>query len=223
MRRPEFIARQAGCPSGLLGRLLGRIMAVETASANDKALELLAIGPNDRVLEIGFGPGRTITRAAALASTGFVAGIDVSETMVRMATQRNRHLIQEGRVALHAADSRTIPYPNQSFDRVLTVHTLYFWSEPIAYLQEIYRVMNDGARLVLCFGPRDDVLMVKNFPETVYRFYSPEEVRSFLTGAGFVEIHLDCQAIASRDLVFALAQRPRIVEGHVRGSGAALP
>ena len=99
MRRPAFIARQASCPSGILGRLLGRIMAVETAAANDKALELLAIGPNDRVLEIGFGHGRTITRAAALASTGFVAGVEVSETMVRMATRQNRRLIAEGKVA----------------------------------------------------------------------------------------------------------------------------
>ena len=223
MRRPEFIARQARCPSGLLGRLLGRIMAVETATANDKALELLAIGPSDRVLEIGFGHGRTITRAAALAPTGFVAGVDVSETMVRMATERNRRLIEAGRVALHAADSRTIPYPNQSFDRVLTVHTLYFWSQPVAYLQEIYRVMKAEARLVLCFGPRDDVLMVKNFPATVYRFYSPEEMHSFFTEVGFVEIHVSCQAIASRDLVFAIAHRPRIVEGYERSSGAALP
>ena len=41
MRRPEFIARQASCPTGLLGRLLARIMATETLAANDRTLELL--------------------------------------------------------------------------------------------------------------------------------------------------------------------------------------
>ena len=79
--------------------------------------------------------------------------------------------------------------------------------------------MKDGARFVLCFGPRDDTLMVKKFPETVYRFYHADEVRRFLTEAGFVEIHMNCQPIASRDLVFAVAQRPRVADGRVSSMG----
>lgn len=143
--------------------------------------------------------------------------------MGHMVTRYNRRLIADGRVALHAADSHMIPYPDQSFDRILAVHTLYFWSEPVTHRREIYRVMKDSARFVLCFGPRDDTRRVQKFPEAVYRFHSANGVRSFLTEAGFVEIHLDRQPLASRDLVFALAHRPRIVEGHVHSSGAAFP
>ena len=36
MRRPEFIARQASNPSGLLGRLLFRLMAAETLAVNER-------------------------------------------------------------------------------------------------------------------------------------------------------------------------------------------
>jgi hypothetical protein len=60
MKRPVFIARQSARPSGLVGKVIGSIMARETARLNDQAVNLLAPAPTDRVLEIGFGHGRTI-------------------------------------------------------------------------------------------------------------------------------------------------------------------
>ena len=70
MRRPEFIARQSGCPGGLLGRLIGSIMATETAAANDAVVAALALQPTDRVLEIGLGHGRTLDRVGRLLTAG---------------------------------------------------------------------------------------------------------------------------------------------------------
>src|SRR5215510_9754656 len=141
MRRPAFIARQASCPTGLLGRFLAWIMAAETAAINEKALELLALRPDDHVLEVGFGHGRTLARVATFVPMGIVAGIDVSEEMVRMARSRNRQGIKEGRVEVQRADSARIPYPDGCFDRVFAIHTLYFWPDPRVHLQEIHRVM----------------------------------------------------------------------------------
>jgi ubiquinone/menaquinone biosynthesis C-methylase UbiE len=207
MRRPEFIARQASCPTGLLGRFLVRIMAVETTAANEKTLELLSIQPHDHILEIGFGHGRTLTRAAAAASSGFVAGIDVSEDMVHTATRWNQQFITQGRIEVQCASSLQIPYPTQSFDRVYATHTLYFWEYPQRHLQEIYRVMKNGARFVLTFGPREDEETVAKFPATVYRFYTKDEVSLLLEKAGFVDIHMECQRIGSKELVFAVAHR----------------
>src|SRR5688500_20355062 len=85
VRRPEWIARQAARPFGVLGWLLGRIMAVETAEANRLALELLAPRRTDRILEVGFGHGATIERLSRIVDEGVVAGIDVSEAMLRLA------------------------------------------------------------------------------------------------------------------------------------------
>ena len=207
MRRPEFIARQASCPTGLLGRLLARIMATETLAANDRTLELLAIQPHDHVLEIGFGHGQTLTRAAAAASSGFVAGIDVSADMVKTATLWNQQLIKQRRVEVQCASSLQIPYPSQSFDRVYGVHTLYFWHDLQPHLQEIYRVMKPGARFVLTFGPSDDAAMVAKFPMAIYHFYAKNEVQHFFEQSGFTDIHMERQRIGSRELVFAIARR----------------
>lgn len=207
MRRPEFIARQASCPTGLLGRFLARIMAAETATVNEKALELLAFRPDDHVLEVGFGHGRTLARAAAAVPTGFVAGVDVSEQMVQMARYRNRQCIKEGRVEVQRTDSAHVPYPDKCFDHVYAIHTLYFWADPRVHLQEIYRVMKAGARFVLGFSPKEDERAVANFPATIYRFYTSDEVHWLLGASGFPGIEMVRDRIASRDIVFGVGHR----------------
>jgi ubiquinone/menaquinone biosynthesis C-methylase UbiE len=206
MRRPEFIARQSGCPRGLLGRVIARVMAVETAAANKELLGLLELRPTDHVLEVGFGHGRTIERAAALVPQGFVAGVDLSRDMVRMATHRMGQLIRARRVELQLGDSARLPYPDCSYDKVYSVHTLYFWSHPHEHLREIYRVIKDNGRFVLGFSSRDDEATA-NFPATVYRFYSGDEVRNLLQRAGFQDIDMVSRSISSRTLVFAIARR----------------
>jgi ubiquinone/menaquinone biosynthesis C-methylase UbiE len=207
MRRPEWIARQSRHPRGLVGRVLARIMASETARTNEHAQELLHIRPTDRMLEVGCGHGRTIARAASVARQGIVVGIDVSADIVQMATQWNRHLIQAGRVELQHADSAQIPYGDESFDRVYTVHTLYFRDEPRAHLREMYRVMKDGARIVLGFLSREDHQAVANFPSTIYQFYTGDEVSGFLNDVGFSRIQILIQSIGSSVLTFGIAHR----------------
>ncbi|MBI1814201.1 MAG: class I SAM-dependent methyltransferase [Deltaproteobacteria bacterium] len=207
MRRPEFIARQSRCPTGLLGRFIARIMAAETAEANVELLSLLNPQPTDHLLEIGFGHGRTIERAAAQVPHGIVAGVDLSEEMVRMATHHLRHLIREQRVDLQLGDSAHLQYPDGRFDRAYSLHTLYFWPDPQQHLREIYRVLKPGGRFVIGFGPRDDEKASASFPATVYRFYTSDEVRDLLDQVGFRDIDMIPRSISSRTIVFAIAHR----------------
>jgi len=207
MRRPEFIARQSRCPTGLLGRLIARVMAVETGEASTHLLGLLELQPTDQVLELGFGHGRTIERAAALVPQGFVAGVDLSEEMVRMATHRTRHLVRQRRVELQLGDSAHLLYPDCRFDKVYSLHTLYFWPDPKEHLREVHRVLKPGGRFVIGFGPRDDKKASANFPATVYRFYTSDEVCVLLEQVGFQGIDMIRRSIASRSIVFATAGR----------------
>ena len=187
MRRPEFIAQQSRRPTGLLGRLIGHIMSVETAPANESAVTLLDPQPSDRVLEVGFGHGRTIERVATALSTGFVAGIDLSEEMVRMAERRCRRLIRQGKATLTVGDSDHLPFPDQHFDKALSVHTIYFWADPEAHLREIHRVLAYGGRFVLGFHSKEDK-MAEDFPASVYTFYTTEEVGDLLETSGFERV-----------------------------------
>ena len=207
MRRPEFIARQSGHPRGVLGRLLARIMAIETVTTNQRVVELLELAEGSRVLEVGFGHGRTLARVAEVAPKGFVAGIDISAEMVQMAQRHNRDAIVKGLIEIKRASSDQIPYPDESFNRVYAVHTLYFWKDPLSHLREIYRTTRAGGRFVLAFGPREDQRAVAAFPESVYHFYSIDEAQHLLSKAGFGNVGTVCQTPGSRVIVFAAGHR----------------
>ena len=208
MRRPEFIARQSSRPRGIIGRFLGRIMAIETASLNSEALGLLALQASDHLLEVGFGHGRTIRLAAAQVPQGFVAGVDVSEDMVRMAQRRCLDLAGKGLVELMVGDSRRLPYADTSFDKVLCVHTIYFWEEPIKDLGEMFRVLRPGGRLVLGFRAKSDKGSTTDFPETVYSFYSIDEVSTLLESAGFEKRSIRSARTLPGEMFLAVARRP---------------
>jgi ubiquinone/menaquinone biosynthesis C-methylase UbiE len=207
LRRPEFIARQARHPTGILGRLLARIMAMETVTINRRVVELLELEAGSRVLEVWFGHGRTLAQTAKLAPKGFVAGIDISGTMVQMAQHHNRDAIVKGLIEIKRASSDRIPYSDESFDHVYAVHTLYFWNDPLAHLLEIHRVTRAGGRFVLAFGPKEDVHVVAAFPESVYHFYSIDETQRLISNAGFGNISMSRETIAARDIVFATGNR----------------
>lgn len=205
LKRPVFIARQSARPSGLLGRLIAWIMAHETATENALARDLLAPRPTDRILEIGFGHGYQLRELARAAPEGRVSGVDHSEDMLHFASRRLAALIAAGRVEIACSDSRRLPHPDGTFDRALAVHTVYFWSEPLAHLREASRVLRPGGRLVLGFRSRLDP-RTRDFPDGIYTFYAPDEIAALLRSAGFVDVSLSEPAPGFH---LACADRPR--------------
>lgn len=65
----ETNAAQGGfaCPGGFSGTVIGYLMAWTHGLRNTWVLSLLDLKADDRVLEIGFGPGTEIQRAAKRA------------------------------------------------------------------------------------------------------------------------------------------------------------
>ena len=71
-----ILIRMFGRPKGGLGRLGGIIMARMNRKVAAWAIDLLAVHPSDRALEVGFGPGVGIQLLAESASSGQVVGVD---------------------------------------------------------------------------------------------------------------------------------------------------
>jgi ubiquinone/menaquinone biosynthesis C-methylase UbiE len=140
-----------GVPSGLPGRIGGRLMATLNRGINAFAVDLLAPQPTDRVLEIGHGPGTALVLLAARVPDGLVIGVDPSREMAVQARQRTRQLRQHGRLALALATAERLPFAARQFDRVCSVNTLYFWPVLDDALAEIARVLRPGGRAVLAF------------------------------------------------------------------------
>jgi ubiquinone/menaquinone biosynthesis C-methylase UbiE len=206
MRRPSLIARQAGRPSGFLGRLLLGVMARETSRFNAEVLDALEPNGGENILEIGFGHGRTLLEAARRSPRAAFAGIDVSATATRSAARRCHALISAGRIELRTGDAAATTWAAGTFDAVFSVHTIYFWPDPSMQLAEIRRILRSSGRIVLGLRERTDAALAA-FPAPTYRFYSDPEVEALLTSAGFVET----QIVAARsgpDLRIVRARAP---------------
>jgi ubiquinone/menaquinone biosynthesis C-methylase UbiE len=148
--KASSLTSQFACPTGLLGVGVGRLMAVKNAKMNEFAVEMLDIQPDDQALEIGFGRGRTIRMIAERAKAGFVAGVDLSDVMVRQATRYNLDLIVAGRAELCQGSVADLPYECERFTKVLAVNNYQFWPDAELNLEEMRRVMREGGLVVIC-------------------------------------------------------------------------
>jgi SAM-dependent methyltransferase len=154
-KRNAFV-QQFGKPRGPLGMLAGLIMRVRPSNRlrNSRTLDLLDIRPEDRVLEVGFGPGLAVARAAELATAGMVVGIDHSELMLRQARRRNAEAIGAGRVELLLGSAEALPRFEGRFDKVLAVNVYMFWKDPVSVLGGLRQAMNPGGVIALTVQPR---------------------------------------------------------------------
>jgi len=125
----NLLMRMFGRPRGLLGRLGGHIMARTNENCGAWAIDLLEIRPDDRVLEVGFGPGVLLGRLSALTTR--VAGVDRSREMIAQARARNANAIERGGVALHRAPAHSLPFKAHTFDKALAVNSCRFGLIPL--------------------------------------------------------------------------------------------
>ena len=157
MKFLQPLIAQFGRPRGSWGNLAGLIMAYRPSNRqrNDWTIVLLDIQPQDRVLEIGFGPGVAIEKVSKITVDGFVAGIDHSETMVQQAQKRNAVAIQQGRVDLQLASISNPPGFDPPFDKIFAANSFQFWPDPVVNLKQLRRLLKPGGRIAITFQPRN--------------------------------------------------------------------
>ncbi len=205
MRRPDFVARQARLPHGILGRIFARITSYETRALNLATLDALGLGVADRVLEVGCGRGRTVGRAAHIVVEGQVTGIDHAETVIHAAARRCRRLVDQGRVRLQVADSARLPFADAAFDKAYSVHTIYFWANPVEHLREIRRVLAARGRIALGVRKKASDGRPAAFPDSVYTFYETGAIVQMLRKSGFAESRVIDAPNSAADLAIIVA------------------
>lgn len=153
----KFIARQFRQPCGFAGYLAGVVMANRPSNRerNDWTLELLHLGPRDRVLEIGFGPGMAIEQAGRLVTKGLVAGIEHSEIMLRSATRRNRREIAAGRTRLHLGSAEDFVISGGPFNKIYSVNVVQFWRDPETVFTRLCANLAPDGIIATTYQPRN--------------------------------------------------------------------
>ncbi|RZS34723.1 methyltransferase family protein [Herbihabitans rhizosphaerae] len=167
-------------PTGVGGRVAGWIMSRRSSNVarNRWVVRLLDVQPNDRVIELGCGPGVAIAALATRATRGLVVGVDHSRVMIRQASRRNRAAIKAGRVRLIHGPVESLAVDDGPFDAALAVNTVGMWPEPTARLRELTRLLRPGGRIALVTQPRRPGATAATSAEVA------EELAALLTEAG---------------------------------------
>ena len=135
-------------PSSLMGRLLLRSMNIGHSRLHQWGLKAAGIQLTDRVLDVGCGGGKAISRILE-ETRREVAGVDHSSEAVKTARSVNRAAVSSGRLRIVESSVESLPFRDGFFDVVTAFETTYFWPELQAGLTEIHRVLNRGGRLVI--------------------------------------------------------------------------
>lgn len=179
-----------GYPQGIKGYVAGKRMAEQHRPENLWTVNLLDAQPTDHVLEIGFGPGLALEHLAPRLVAGQLLGIDASSTMVRMAARRNRMAIRSGRVRLRRANAASLPFEDTSLDKIYSIHSLYFWPDPVLVMQEMVRVLKPDGLICLTFMARAQ-WPGGGLGDEKCHVYAAEDVCELLMRSGCTRTHID--------------------------------
>jgi SAM-dependent methyltransferase len=199
----RFLRAQFGRPTGFWGSIAGKIMAY-TPSNQDRirwTISLLDIKPNDRLLEIGFGPGFAIELVNKIVSEGFIAGVDHSEVMLRQAGKRNARTIRDGKVVLQLGSASNLPKFNEPFDKIFTINSIHFWTEPIDCLKELRELLRPGGLIAVTLQPRS-----RSATDATTKKIG-NEIAMNLERAGFSQVRLEIRQTKPVSIACALGIR----------------
>ena len=150
----KYMVKQFGNPHGFFGWVAGLAMAYKNQARSRWAVSLLNVQPDDHILEIGFGPGRTMQEIAARLKTGRICGIDRSDMMVQQASKRNAEAMKTGKVEISSGKVEDLAYPEHSFDKVVAINVHFFWREPVEEFKRLKTHLKEpGGKLWLVFQP----------------------------------------------------------------------
>ena len=124
----------------------GDAMEDHHSDITDQTLALMNFKPTDRVLDLGCGTGWASRRLARMVPEGEVVGIDVADEMLRRAEQASSGIAN---VRYLWGSAEKIPAADNSFDKVLSVESFYYYADQGKALDELRRVIAPGGRLFI--------------------------------------------------------------------------
>lgn len=181
-------------PTGAAGEEMLRYMNEEHSALTDWALDRLTYGKGDHILDVGCGGGATLRRLSKRVPDGKLFGIDYSEISVALSKETNAEELALGKIEIREGSVDALPYAEDSFDKIVTVESFYFWSQPVKGLSEVRRVLKKGGCFLLVteIYERDD--FTDEIKENIAKFQMNvpgiAEFERLFQAAGFSQIIL---------------------------------
>ena len=187
---------------GLFGLVAGWAMSLGRARSTRLLVDLAGVGPGDRVLDVGSGPGLFLEAAAARGATA--VGVDPSARMRRLALRR----VPDGlrpRITVVEGSAEHLPLEDGSATVAWAVASFHHWSDPDAGLAEVRRVLAPGGRLLIAerlAGQRGW------FRGHALTWEAAEGLAAKVGRAGFTEVAVTRHQVGRRQLVVVAGRHP---------------
>jgi SAM-dependent methyltransferase len=185
------IARQLSCPQGEDGIAMGENMNLNNIGMTRASIAALGLKDGESVLELGHGNCGHLNEVLSAGNNITYQGLEISVDMQKAAQHINSIAIAKGNAAFSLYNGIVVPFTNDSFDKIFTVNTLYFWEDAPALLSEIARVLKPDGRCIITFADKG---FMEQLPFTQYGFnlFDKEKFSALIDGSllnitGFID------------------------------------
>jgi SAM-dependent methyltransferase len=111
--------------------------------------ERAGLGPDDDVVDVGFGFGDQDIYWARTFGPRRITGLNITRSQVDEARRRVAEAGLDGQVDLREGSATDMPLPSKSADAVLALECAFHFDTRERFFQEAARVLRPGGRLVL--------------------------------------------------------------------------
>jgi arsenite methyltransferase len=123
--------------------------AVESYAGVANPFSLGRLSPGERVLDVGCGAGTdTLVAAQMVGPDGRVTGIDMTPEMLAKARRAATEMVA-GNVDFAEGEVERLPFPDESFDVVISNGVIDLIPDKDAVFSELFRVLRPGGRIQL--------------------------------------------------------------------------
>jgi len=183
------LARQLAHPRGWFGRtVITRVLNRGNRDLIDATLRDMALTPETRLLDVGFGGGLLLQRAHD-QGVRVLAGVDPSEEAVAQLRGRS-DVLRGARLRLEVGVVEALPFPDAGFDVVASTNTVYFWPDLARAFSELYRVLGAGGLLTVGFSSASKLRSFGAITRHGFHFHEDAALLAAAAGAGFGDVSL---------------------------------
>jgi ubiquinone/menaquinone biosynthesis C-methylase UbiE len=181
----KALGQQLRKPSGFFGKLVSKLLLLKNKQFYVKILNELELKSEDKIFEIGYGPGQGIKMITHKLKNCKIHGIDFSELMYNQAIKRNRKFVDRNIVGLTFGDFLTSETEQEKYNKIFCVNVIYFWSDLHTVFMKIYAMLEKGGIFCIYMAHENDLKMKFTIE---FNKYSIEKVIDELKLVGFINV-----------------------------------
>lgn len=173
------IESQLRFPQGENGIEMAKMMNDTNITMTLETIKALDIHNNHKILEMGHGNCDHLNEILNKGHNLIYSGLEISDTMYAEACRINKEKVSNKSASFHLYDGDNIPFEADTFDRIMTVNTLYFWKSPIDLLNELHRVLTPKGLAVITFA-KSEFMEGLPFVQDKFNLYSNQKAKDLV-------------------------------------------